>query len=111
MKSLIRNMVLAFTMAVGMATAAQSAPDITEGDFVVRDFQFRSGETLPELPAPEGDLDALVAQAPPMPGLEYLTAAALADWWRNLDILVAQYFRPASPVNPDRLGHCVPAFP
>jgi non-specific serine/threonine protein kinase len=45
------------------------------------------GETLPESPAPEGDLEALVAQAPPMPGLEYLTAAALAGWWRDLDTL------------------------
>lgn len=46
------------------------------------------GATVPELPPPAGDLDRAVLQAPPMTGLEYLTPAALSDWWRELDTLV-----------------------
>ncbi len=31
------------------ASASEPLPPVTEGDFVLRDFRFRSGETLPEL--------------------------------------------------------------
>jgi homoserine O-acetyltransferase/O-succinyltransferase len=42
--------VLAFvTLAALPLRAQQSAPATTEGDFTVHDFQFRSGESLPEL--------------------------------------------------------------
>ena len=43
------------------------------------------GEPLAEVPAPGEELQALVDQAPPMAGLEYLTAEALAGWWLDLD--------------------------
>ncbi len=45
------------------------------------------GKPLPELPAPEADLEQKILQAPPMTGLEYLTPEALSSWWRELDIL------------------------
>ena len=35
--------------AFAIAGPAAAAPEVTEGDFVVRDFRFRTGETLPEL--------------------------------------------------------------
>ncbi len=44
---LIRALALLFTVLVGSASA--QAPAVTEGDFVIRDFRFTSGETLPEL--------------------------------------------------------------
>ena len=43
---------------------------------------------LPPLLPPAADLEHLVLQAPPMTGLEYLTADVLATWWRELDTLV-----------------------
>ena len=46
------------------------------------------GEPVPDLPPPASDLDRAVLQAPPMTGLEYLTPDVLADWWRDLDLLV-----------------------
>jgi homoserine O-acetyltransferase len=47
----ITRLALTFALALGFAGAAQAADPLpaTEGDFVVRDFQFRSGETLPAL--------------------------------------------------------------
>lgn len=36
-------------LALGLAGPALAAPAVREGDIVVRDFRFRSGETLPEL--------------------------------------------------------------
>ena len=47
---------------------------------------------LPPTPVPE-DLASLVLQAPPMTGLEYLTADALAGWWADLDALVREEIR------------------
>ena len=53
MASVIRCFVLLCTITVlaSMASAGQQAglPATTEGDFVVKNFKFRSGETLPEL--------------------------------------------------------------
>jgi homoserine O-acetyltransferase len=40
--------VLFIALACSHATAAQS-PTPMQGDFVLKDFKFRSGETLPEL--------------------------------------------------------------
>jgi len=52
------------------------SPGIAEG----------GGANVEPLPAPpEVDLAARAAQAPPMTGLEYLDAAALAQWWVDLD--------------------------
>lgn len=45
------------------------------------------GESLPDLPPPAAELEALVSQAPPMPGLEYLTPEAVIGWWNDLDNL------------------------
>jgi superfamily II DNA or RNA helicase len=45
------------------------------------------GESIPELPAPVADLELAMRQAPPMIGLEYLTAEVLSNWWRDLDSL------------------------
>ncbi len=42
---------------------------------------------LPELPPPMAELERAVLQAPPMTGLEYLTAEVLANWWHDLDAL------------------------
>ena len=44
-------------------------------------------EPVRDMPPPRTDLERLVAQAPPMTGLEYLTAEAVAGWWRDLDAL------------------------
>jgi homoserine O-acetyltransferase len=53
MASVIRYFALlcAITVLASMPSAGQQAglPATTEGDFVVKNFQFRSGETLPEL--------------------------------------------------------------
>ncbi len=51
--SVIRNFILLSTIVV-LATTPSSGqqaalPAAIEGDFVVKDFKFRSGETLPEL--------------------------------------------------------------
>ena len=45
------------------------------------------GGPIPEMPPPSADLDRAVLQAPPMTGLEYLTAEVLSNWWRDLDSL------------------------
>ncbi len=39
-------------------------------------------------PPTPAELSTLVLQAPPLPGLEYLTPAVLADWWESLDLHV-----------------------
>lgn len=41
--------VLMSLLAFGAAAAQSAAPPITEGDVVIKDFRFRSGEVLPEL--------------------------------------------------------------
>jgi non-specific serine/threonine protein kinase len=46
------------------------------------------GAILPEIPPPTADLERAALQAPPMTGLEYLSADVLASWWRDLDDLV-----------------------
>ncbi len=48
----------------------------------------RPGEPIPELEPPIAALEALVQQAPPMVGLEYLTLDTLLDWWSALDVLI-----------------------
>ena len=52
----MNRIILAFTTALALATGAYAAdapkaaaPATKEGDFVVKNFHFRSGETLPEL--------------------------------------------------------------
>ena len=45
------------------------------------------GAPVPDLPPPRAELERAVRQAPPMTGLEYLSADVLADWWRDLDAL------------------------
>ncbi|CAN5548652.1 hypothetical protein BH11PLA2_BH11PLA2_48290 [soil metagenome] len=47
-----------------------------------------SGASLPAMPPPMEDLERAVLQAPPMTGLEYLTADVLKQWWQDLDGLV-----------------------
>lgn len=47
MKRWLGGAVAAAVLCLG--TAAAAAPQVTEGDYVVRDFRFRSGEALPEL--------------------------------------------------------------
>src|SRR5436190_3657974 len=52
------------------------------------------GAALPPVPPPdEADLAPLLLRAPPMHGLEYLTAAVLAAWWADLDTLVREEIR------------------
>lgn len=46
------------------------------------------GAAIPEIPPPVADLGRAALQAPPMTGLEYLSAEVLADWWRELDAMV-----------------------
>ena len=46
-----------------------------------------AGEAIDPLPPPAAELGLLMAQAPPMPGLEYLTSEGLAVWWSDLDAL------------------------
>src|SRR5262245_61114902 len=49
---------------------------------------------LPPTPPPDdAELTGLVLQAPPMTGLEYLRAEALAGWWSDLDALVREEVR------------------
>ena len=45
-----------------------------------------SDATVPELAHPE--FEPLLQQAPPMTGLEYLSAEVLLSWWNDLDALV-----------------------
>jgi non-specific serine/threonine protein kinase len=60
--------------AARYVTALCALPDIAEG------------RTKPPLPVPaDGELDNIAAAAPPMTGAEYLTAAVLADLWRDMD--------------------------
>ena len=42
---------------------------------------------MPEVSPPLAELDRLALKAPPMTGLEYLSADALAGWWHDLDAL------------------------
>ena len=42
-------LVLLIVMFASLSVSAQQLPTPTEGDFVIRDFKFESGETLPEL--------------------------------------------------------------
>jgi homoserine O-acetyltransferase/O-succinyltransferase len=49
MASLIRGLALAVLLAPLSALHAADYPAPAEGDYVIRDFQFASGETLPEL--------------------------------------------------------------
>ncbi|QEH35307.1 ATP-dependent helicase HepA [Aquisphaera giovannonii] len=54
------------------------------------------GEAAMAAPIPppaESDLAFRALQAPPMPGAEYLDAAALAGWWAELDELVRREIR------------------
>ncbi len=50
------------------------------------------GVPILEIPPPKADLDRAVLQAPPMTGLEYLTADVLANWWHDLDALTRSEF-------------------
>ncbi|HUE85609.1 MAG TPA: hypothetical protein VMO26_05980 [Vicinamibacterales bacterium] len=45
----MRLLVLALALFTPAAAAAQSFPAPAEGDFIVRNFTFASGETLPEV--------------------------------------------------------------
>ncbi|HWE01388.1 MAG TPA: DEAD/DEAH box helicase [Tepidisphaeraceae bacterium] len=59
-------------------------------DYLTRLSRAQAGESeqIPPLPAPADDeLGMLALSAPPMRGLEYLSAAALRDWWTQLDAL------------------------
>jgi homoserine O-acetyltransferase len=49
MKTAMRTLVLIFLLAAAAIVPAADYPPPTEGDFVLRDFKFTSGETLPEL--------------------------------------------------------------
>ena len=46
---MIRSLCLAVLLCAASVAHAAGAPATTEGDYVVRNFKFRSGETLPEL--------------------------------------------------------------
>ena len=50
-------------------------------------------EFPPVQPPDEGELAAMVLVAPPMRGLEYLSAQVLAAWWTELDKLVRREVR------------------
>src|SRR6185312_5237518 len=58
-----------------------------------------AGEIAPVPPPAEADLEAMVFRAPPMCGLEYLTADVLGRWWAELDEYVRGQIRsfPGSP--------------
>jgi SNF2-related domain/SNF2 Helicase protein/Helicase conserved C-terminal domain len=45
------------------------------------------GGAIPAIPPPSAEFDRLTLQAPPMTGLEYLSAEVLTGWWRDLDTL------------------------
>jgi homoserine O-acetyltransferase len=47
MKALIKSLAFAFTCVAALRAAEYPAP--TEADYVIRDFKFTSGETMPEL--------------------------------------------------------------
>src|SRR5512138_1355676 len=47
MRSVMKTMVIALALLAGSAMAAE--PAVHEGDIVLQDFRFASGETLPEL--------------------------------------------------------------
>ncbi len=52
-----------------------------------------TAELAPIPPPPAEELAALALQAPPMRGLEYLSADQLAQWWTDLDSLVREEIR------------------
>ncbi len=45
------------------------------------------GAAIPELPPPVEEFERAILQAPPMTGLEYLTADVVSGWWHDLDAL------------------------
>lgn len=45
------------------------------------------GAEIPPTPPPLAELESAGLQAPPMIGLEYLSAEVLAEWWRELDAM------------------------
>jgi SNF2 family DNA or RNA helicase len=47
-----------------------------------------STKTVPPISLPAGEADTWLLQAPPMPGLEYLSTEVLTRWWTDLDTLV-----------------------
>src|SRR5215469_14348020 len=48
-RTLVLTSALAFTLAISDSGFAQQPPKPAEGDFVARNFRFRSGEVLPEM--------------------------------------------------------------
>jgi len=48
-RSLVLTSALAFTLAISDSGVAQQSAKPAEGDFLVRNFRFRSGEVLPEM--------------------------------------------------------------
>ncbi|HET6246694.1 MAG TPA: DEAD/DEAH box helicase [Tepidisphaeraceae bacterium] len=61
-------------------------------DYLTRLSQLSAGEDageIPAVPTPPADVLGMQAMAaPPMKGLEYLTAGVLTGWWEELDALV-----------------------
>ncbi|MDB5389737.1 MAG: ATP-dependent helicase, partial [Planctomycetaceae bacterium] len=49
-----------------------------------------STKTIPPIELPDGEAGTWLLQAPPMPGLEYLSTELLSRWWADLDTLVRQ---------------------
>ncbi|MDQ0463238.1 homoserine O-acetyltransferase [Caulobacter ginsengisoli] len=45
----MRSVLLAVLAWLGLASAAMAAPAVTEGDYTVANFEFNSGQTLPQL--------------------------------------------------------------
>ena len=48
-KGIRMGLIASAFLAAALATSAADAPVAREGDFVMRDFRFSTGETLPEL--------------------------------------------------------------
>jgi non-specific serine/threonine protein kinase len=67
------------------------------GNYLTRVCQTQGHDATNDLPStpppPDGELAALVLQAPPMTGLEYLRPETLARWWTDLDTLVRDEIR------------------
>ncbi len=106
---------VAAAVAGSIGTTARAAPAAPypgqkEGDFVVRDFRFRSGETLPEvrlhyvtLGAPRRDAKGHVSNAVL---LLHGTSATSRQWF--LPTIGPELFAPGQPLDPSRYYVIIP---
>ncbi|MET0556207.1 MAG: alpha/beta fold hydrolase [Vicinamibacteria bacterium] len=115
LRDVVRTTIAAVVLAVPASARAADHPAPTEGDFVLRDFRFASGETLPELRlhyrtlgTPRKDASGLVRNAVVIghgtggSGAQFLRPEFAGELFGAGQLLdAARYF----VVLPDAIGH------